>query len=161
KPENILVASPGKGADGCAKIIDFGLMQWDRRGMSSHADFRGTPPYAAPEVILGRAASPASDLYSLGMLLHRVFARRFPFPSQEPAEILQLQIYGNPERIKTLPAALPDSFSELLHRMVAREPHERFASASEFLREINASLEERFSLRSPTAPAKILEESDY
>ncbi|MFO1462147.1 MAG: protein kinase [bacterium] len=162
KPANILVSDPGRSGELSVRLIDFGLAQWKRKGLqSTGGEFSGTPPYAAPEQILGQAVGPATDLYALGMILHRLFAKEFPFPSQDPLQIMQLQMYGEARRAQQLHEALPDSFADLLQRCVARDPARRFANAAELLQAINLSLEENFGLRDSKAPAQILEESDY
>ncbi len=161
KPANILVTAPDRTGELSIKLIDFGIAQWKRRGLAQAAGFSGTPPYAAPECLQEREPSPAADIYSLGMLLHQVFARRFPFASQDPFEILQLQTYKDPERVSGLDPALPDAFADLLRRMVLRKPEERFASVREVLEELNRALGENFSLRGQQAPGHILEESDH
>lgn len=162
KPANILVTDPDRTGESSVKLIDFGLVEWKRYGMEkSDSDFSGTPPYAAPEQILGQALSPATDLYAVGMMLHQIFSHVFPFPSQDPLEIFRRQIYVDPLPVKQLHEALPEAFAELLHRSVARDPKRRFHSAAEMLEAINAALGENFSLRSAVAPVAILEESDF
>ncbi|MCC7344169.1 MAG: serine/threonine protein kinase [Deltaproteobacteria bacterium] len=161
KPANILVTAPDRTGELTVKLIDFGIAQWKRRGLAQAGGFSGTPPYAAPECLQEREPSPSADIYSLGMLLHQIFARRFPFASQDPFEILQLQIYKDPERVAGLDPALPDAFADLLRRMVLRKPEERFASVREVLEELNRILGENFSLRGQQAPGRILEESDH
>lgn len=160
KPENILVPKPEGGERGL-KLIDFGLAEWKRRGVSGPGEFSGTPPYAAPELMLEQGAGPASDIYALGMLFHRLFAKEFPFPSQDPLAMMQAQVSGPPHRARGLNPALPEAFSDLLFKMVARDARERFASIPELLAAINAVLDENFSLRGAAAPAAVLEESDH
>lgn len=161
KPANILVTAPDRTGELTVKIIDFGIAQWKRRGLAQPGGFSGTPPYAAPECLQEREPSPAADIYSVGMLFHQIFAGRFPFASQDPFEILRLQIYKDPEYISGLDPALPEAFSELLHRMVLRKPEERFSKVPEVLAELNRVLGENFSLRGQQAPGRILEESDH
>jgi len=161
KPANILVTDPNRTGELTVKLIDFGIAQWKKQGRLQSGDFSGTPPYAAPEMAMGKDPSPSSDLYSMGMILHQVFTGKFPFPSQDPLEILLRQTTQDPERVGHLDPALPSGFAELLDRLVARSPEARFSSAREVLEALNASLGENFSLRSPHAPVRILEESDH
>ncbi|MFO1519890.1 MAG: protein kinase [bacterium] len=160
KPNNILVTDPDRTGDLNVKLIDFGLARWKKGSAEKLEESFGTPPYAAPEVLLEQAPGPASDLYSLGMICHLLLARSFPFKSQEPFEIMKEQVYGHPIRVETLNRALPDDFAELLLKMVAKDPAARFSSAREALEAINKSLGEHFTLRSLSAPIRILEESD-
>jgi serine/threonine protein kinase len=161
KPANILVTDPDRTGDLTVKLIDFGLAQWKKKGAEEKEDFFGTPPYQAPEIILHQAPSPASDIYSLGMICHQMFAQCFPFQSQEPFEIMREQIYGEPRKVITLNHALPDEFGDFLLKMVAKSPANRLSTPRQVLDGINQTLGENFSLRSKTAPIRILEESDY
>jgi len=162
KPPNILVTDPSGQGEPSVRLIDFGIAQWKRHGVESKGgEFSGTAPYAAPEQILGQALSPATDLYSLSMILHLLFTKSFPFPTQDPMQMMQVQIYKEADPPKHLHEALPESFAELLQRSVARDPQRRFASAQAMLQAINASLDEKFSLRDAKAPASVLEESDF
>src|SRR4030095_557134 len=98
KPQEILVTTPDKTGELTVKLIDFGLSQWKSGGEEGAGDFFGTPPYSAPEILMGEKPSPLSDLYSLGMIFHQIFAGRFPFATQDPLAILQQQIYAQPTR---------------------------------------------------------------
>lgn len=161
KPMNILVTDPDAAGEVSAKLIDFGSADCRKAGQAASGEVMGTPPYVAPELLLERAPSAAADLYSLGILLHQIFFGAFPFREQEPFRRMQEQIYQEPLRLKGLPPSLPEAFAELLYKMVAREPRDRFASAREVLEAINQSLGENFSLRSERAPVRILEESEH
>ncbi len=161
KPANILVTDPDRTGELTVKLIVFGIAQWKKHGRIQIGEFYGTPPYAAPEIAQEKEPVPASDIYSLGMILHQIFTGRFPFPNQDPLQILMRQTTQDPERVERLDSALPKDFAKLLHRMVAREAADRFSSARELLEAINQSLGENFGLRTSRAPARILEESDH
>ncbi len=88
KPENILVSSPAQGGELQVKLIDFGTAEWRKKGTVFQGEFVGTPPYASPEIILEHTPSPASDIYSLGMIFYQIFAGRFPFLTQDPFEMM-------------------------------------------------------------------------
>ncbi len=161
KPANILITDPGQRGASQVKIIDFGLARLMKDpGVEREGSF-GTPPYASPEVLMEQSPLPASDIYSLGMIFHQIFAGRFPFKSQDPLALLQEILYGNPERVSELNPALPDDFSDVLWGMVQKDPRARLKTSREVLDAINASLGERFTLRAFSAPIKILEESDF
>ena len=160
KPENVLVGDPEKSGNPAVKLIDFGSAEWKRRGILHSGEVSGTPPYTAPEILQGRPPTPASDLYSVGILLCRLFGGRFPFRSQDPVDILKEQVYGDPEEMENLHPGLPEDFSKILLRLTAKDPERRFPSARELLEAINLCLDEDFSLRSSSAPVRFLEESD-
>jgi len=161
KPSNILVTDPDQSGILRVKLIDFGGAEWRLRGQAEAGETMGTPPYVAPELLMDRPASPASDLYALGMILHQVFYGRFPFRSSEPLAMMKEQVYEEPLALTGLPQALPEDFSAILAKLVARDPHDRFASAQEVLQAINRCLGEDFSLRPAKVPVNILRESDF
>ncbi|HEX5034986.1 MAG TPA: serine/threonine-protein kinase, partial [bacterium] len=92
KPANILVAHPKEGPSG-VKLIDFGLAQWTLKNPAAAAEFSGSPPYSAPELMLGGAPTPASDLYAIGMIFYRLFSAGLPFKSEDPLQQMQEQLY--------------------------------------------------------------------
>src|SRR5215831_3303478 len=161
KPDNILVGDPEQGQERIPKLIDFGISEWKKQGLNAHGDFCGTPPYASPELILNQAPSPASDIYSLGMIFHLIFAGAFPFATQNPFEIMKAQVYREAKRAERLPSGVPQAFADILAKMVAHKPGDRYQSPAELLEAINLCLGENYSLRSPKAPVRILEESDH
>ncbi len=160
KPANILVTDPDASGELSVRVIDFGIAQWKRHGQTQDPAFFGTPPFAAPEIIAEHEPTPACDIYSLGMILHLIFAKRFPFQTQDPFEILNRQLTADPEDMGRFHPALPESFSCLLRSMVDRDPLRRPSNPAEVLDRLNSSLSESFRLRSGSAPLHILEESD-
>ena len=161
KPANILVTEHDVGGELTARVIDFGIAKWKRGRRLKSAHFFGTPPFAAPEIILSREPTSASDIYSLGMIFHLVFAKRFPFPANKAFEILRWQTIRDPDYLPNIHPALPEEFSKLLHAMVSRDPSARPQSAGEVLERLSRCLGESFPLRDATAPADILGESDF
>jgi len=160
KPGNILVTDPDRTGELSVKLIDFGNAAWRRQGKSSSGDFVGTLPYAAPEMMLEQEATPASDIYSLGMLMHQIFTGGFPFSSQDPVVMMEEQLYGQAQRPAQLDPALPEGFADLLHRMVARDPAQRWPSPAAVLAALNDCLGEQFSLQSGETPVGILDQSE-
>ena len=79
KPQNVLVWNPGDPEDEHAMLTDFGIAKAldDSRGITGMGAL-GTPGYMAPEVCLGRAATPASDQYSFACMAFELLAGRSP-----------------------------------------------------------------------------------
>jgi formylglycine-generating enzyme required for sulfatase activity len=121
KPSNALVTR-----DGEVKLLDFGLAERFEAGTGPTSRPRvlvGTLPYMAPELFEGAPASPRSDVYSLGLILHELCTGqvpRRPPPGQEGASI----------RVTLGPDVDPD-FVALITRCLAPHPGDRFASAEE------------------------------
>ncbi|MFO1462313.1 MAG: protein kinase [bacterium] len=161
KPSNILVTDPDACGELSVKLIDFGSATLRQRGVDTKGEFVGTLPYASPEMILEQTPSPASDLYSLGILLHQIFAQRLPFASTDSVALMQEQLYGQPLRMERLAPALPEGFADFLLKTVATDPKRRFQSAREVLAALSERLGENFSLRESETRGALLEESSY
>ncbi len=161
KAANILVTDPDKTGEMVVKLIDFGTAAWRKKTQLASGEFAGTPPYTAPEIIQEKRPDSTSDLYSLGMILHQILARRLPFETKDPFKMMKEQVYGQPLRLAQVHPALPQDFSDLLLRMISKNPSDRFQTPREVLGAINHCLGERYSLRPASSPSQFLEESDF
>ena len=119
KPANVLRTS-----DGEIKLVDFGLARFlgsaSRR--SGEVILAGTPHYMAPEVIRGRPSEPASDVWSLGVLLHRMIAGAVPFDGA-PVDALFRRILNAPA--PELSADVPVALRDLVRAWLSQNPAER------------------------------------
>ena len=101
---------------------------------------QGTPLAMAPEVLRGAAATPAADLYSLGVLLFRMVTARYPIEA-DSLESLREKLAGSPvPSLRTLSPEVPLAFSRVVERALEREPGDRFASAAEMERSLAEAL---------------------
>jgi hypothetical protein len=123
KPGNLLLAPPDQ-----VKITDFGIAYAagsapiTRTGM-----IVGTPAYVAPERLTGAGATPASDLYSLGIVAYECLAGALPFTGTAMEVVLSHQMRPLPP----LPAAVPAEAAALVAELTAKDPAARPASAGE------------------------------
>jgi eukaryotic-like serine/threonine-protein kinase len=117
KPSNIMIA-PGN----VVKITDFGLSHSLASAPITRAGMiAGTPSFMAPERSAGARATPASDLYALGVVGYECLAGGPPF-SGTPLEVALAHRYGV---FPPLPAATPAPVAELIARLTARDPADR------------------------------------
>ncbi len=144
KPANILVTDPDRTGNLTVKLIDFGISEWRQKGIYP-SDRPSPDPYSPPEMKQGEPVTPVSNLYSLGIIFFQILFNRLLPENRQPL----------------FHPALPEEFSSLLYQMTAPNPPDRFQSVADVLAAINHSLDENFSLRAPTTPIRILEESDY
>ena len=131
KPENLMLWEP-EGLDRLVKVIDYGLTGGFAGSPEQGVLTSGTPQYMAPEVAMGHAPSPSSDLYSLGIVLYEALAGSRPFNADDPHEVMQQQIHSEPVPLRAL-APIPEELSRLVHRALRKDPAARFASAQELL----------------------------
>jgi tetratricopeptide (TPR) repeat protein len=128
KPNNVLV-----GDDGVLKLVDFGLV-----GSTSDADqLMGTPAYIAPELIDRGLGDHRSDLYSLGILAYQMLYRRPPFAGVSVSDVLYHHAFS-PVRFPDA-ADVPAWLTDLISRLCAKQPSDRFRSANQVIAAINAS----------------------
>jgi serine/threonine-protein kinase len=93
-------------------------------------DFAGTPVYLAPEVFAGANRTPASDIYSLGVLLYFLVTGSYPVDGGTGTEIRRLHDQGTSRRpLRDVRPDLPDAFIRTVERALAEDPRQRFGSA--------------------------------
>ncbi|CAA9212459.1 MAG: Uncharacterized serine/threonine protein kinase with PASTA domains [uncultured Blastococcus sp.] len=130
KPGNILVRP-----DGSVKITDFGIA-WSARSvaLTRTGQVIGTPQYLSPEQAEGRPATPASDVYALGLIGYECLAGRPAFEGDNPVTIALKQVRQDPE---PLPADLPAGVRELIGRALGKDASTRFADGAAFVAAID------------------------
>ena len=133
KPANILM-----GADGEAKVADFGVAFSNLTFDSTRAMVVGSPAYMAPEQIEGKPASMKSDMYSMGIMLYKMLVGALPFAPDSPAALATRIMLGNlpapSEARPDVPAMLDVIFSRATHR----DPEMRYPSWEDFAADLRA-----------------------
>jgi len=123
KPGNILI-----GDDGLVKITDFGIAHAAGSApITGPGLVMGTTQYMAPERISGGQATPASDLYSLGIIFYECLTGLAPYDGGT-AEVMAGHLYLP---LPPLPACVPPEFDDLVRRLTAKDPAVRMADAAQ------------------------------
>ncbi len=131
KPGNLLITP-----DGRVKITDFGIARIaDQVPLTATGQVMGTVQYLSPEQASGHAASPATDIYSLGIVAYEALAGRRPFTGESQVAIAMAQINDAPP---PLPPTVPSSVQNLVMAMIAKKPGDRPSSAATVARAADA-----------------------
>lgn len=129
KPQNILIDDRGR-----AKVADLGIARAaDSGGMTAKGSMVGTAQYLSPEQARGEPAVPASDLYSLGVVMYEMATGRPPFTGDNPVAIAMQHVGERPLPPSKLRPGLPAELEGIILRALAKAPADRWASADEFL----------------------------
>jgi serine/threonine-protein kinase len=135
KPENILITRKGE-----AKVADFGLAQLSvseqRVQLTQAGVTMGTPLYMSPEQINGEAVDHRSDIYSFGVTCYRMLAGRPPFQGETSLTLAVQHLTHKPEPLASLRPDLPPVICEIVHKMMARQPSDRYQHAREITQDL-------------------------
>ena len=150
KPENIMLEGPKQQI----LVMDFGIakaLDPDQTGMTSSGLIVGTPHFMSPEQASGEAVDARSDQYSLAVLGYRMVTGAHPFDGETTRALLYKQVFETPPPARERFPDVPVSLSDALHRGMAKDPKDRYASIDEFAA---AVLQEDTNERAALPPPK-------
>lgn len=139
KPSNILVT---QSADQPAivKVLDFGIAKFttdeDETTVGNAHSVIGTPRYMSPEQNNGVELTPATDVYSLGVILYEMLTGMAPFTGSTPAEIAEKHKTAAPHPPRGIVAAIPEDVERIVLHALEKRPEDRPANAAEFRQEL-------------------------
>ena len=135
KPQNILVTP-----DGTIKVADFGIaraFQYDVGQAETAEDEEeqviwGSPHYISPEQVAGKTPTPASDVYSIGVMLYEMLTGVPPFHDPDPTALAMKHLQEQPEPLTALNPRVPPGLEWLVRKVLAKEPAQRYRNADQF-----------------------------
>ncbi|MEE2788570.1 MAG: serine/threonine-protein kinase [Myxococcota bacterium] len=129
KPSNIMIAP-----DGHVTIMDFGIVkEASDDTLTKTGIVFGTPDYMAPEHAQGKPPSPATDLYSLGIVAYEMLTGQQPFTGSTPFSLVLKHIKEPPPPlIERCPDVNPE-FQDIIFRAIEKDPADRYASAGDMM----------------------------
>jgi serine/threonine-protein kinase len=149
KPANILL-----GPNGAVKLADFGIAKrFDdlSASVTSTGMVVGTPRYLSPEQARGEAATPASDVYSMGVVLFEMLTGRQPFEGDAAIAIAVAQQAGPAPDVRSLRPEVPVALASVVAHALAAQPSARPATAAEMLTALTTARTTTMAV--PSAPA--------
>jgi serine/threonine protein kinase len=158
KPENILV-----GPNGVVKVLDFGIAKLTSASTVTRDKIVGTPEYLSPEQARGEPVLPASDVYSLGIVLYEMITGAVPFPRPRSGEAYQAAMVVIRQHLKEKPRAMHLSnprvdvsprLERITMRALKKEAKQRYPTARELGRALGylqPRAEHRETVKAPCA----------
>ena len=158
KPQNVIVTEPSEG-ELLAKLLDFGIArveQGEQREITQTGTVVGTPAYMAPEQVMSQDADHRVDIYATGAMLWRMLVGEHAFGAhQDPLNLLRDKLTKETPKLRSaLPTFADHPLEALLAKAMARDPKQRYDSATRFLAELErvSRAEEAPSIAVETAP---------
>ena len=127
KPGNILINEWGRPF-----LTDFGIAKtMDNLIKTRTGTMLGTPAYVAPEQAMGRTVDHRADIYSLGVTLYEVLAKRLPFTAENSLQTVVMRLQEDPEPLLSHCPTVRPAFAEIIMRALLREKEGRWESAAQ------------------------------
>jgi hypothetical protein len=151
KPDNVMIDDGGR-----VRVLDFGLAKplRQRTRLTSQGAIMGTPYYLAPEQLRGSAVGPATDIYALGITVYEMLAGRPPFAESDNIAAMYRTVHELLPEITQWNRDVSPGVVQLVKRMTAREPENRYADASQMLEDIDQLKQGASSTPPPPVPER-------
>jgi eukaryotic-like serine/threonine-protein kinase len=132
KPHNILITESGD-----VKVTDFGIARAASSStMTRTGSILGTAHYISPEQAMGEPVGPASDLYSLGVVLYEMLTGDLPYDAETPLGIAMKHVNGHLHQPKEVDPSIPAGINAITCRLLAKNPEDRYASDAELIEDL-------------------------
>ncbi len=136
KPENILVTRKVE-----VKVTDFGLSRFfagaePATNLTQSGVTLGTPLYMSPEQVQGHAVDNRSDIYSFGVTCYHLLAGEPPFRGTSAFDVALKHVQEQPRPLSSLRPDLPPELCGMIHKMMAKNPDDRYQSAKDITRDL-------------------------
>ncbi|MBN2394428.1 MAG: protein kinase [Anaerolineae bacterium] len=143
KPQNILVTYEGQ-----AKVADFGIARaFQGEELPSQEEPEedvvwGSPHYIAPEQAMGKQPTPATDVYSIGVMLYEMLTGVPPFHDPDPAALALKHVQEEPASLRSLNPRVPPGLELLVRRALSKDPSARYRDADQLGMAVSAYIQQ-------------------
>ena len=137
KPENILLTRKGE-----VKVADFGLSRClagdqPALNLTQSGITMGTPLYMSPEQVEGKTLDCRTDIYSFGVTCWHMLAGQPPFQGANAFEVALQHVRGTVPPLASIRPDLPETLCAIVHKMMARDPAQRYQTGRELLKDLS------------------------
>ncbi len=151
KPDNVIVtrpAAPGGALVGdLVKVIDFGVAKLrsttfgaGATGLTSVGTIFGTPEYMAPEQVMGQPVDARADQYALGVIAFELLAGKAPYKSEDLSQLMMMHVGAPVPSVRAQVPELPVAVDDVIARMLAKLPAQRFDSVTDAIEGLATAL---------------------
>jgi serine/threonine-protein kinase len=134
KPDNVFILE-----DGSVKLLDFGIAKLTSSNLTRQGDVLGSASYMSPEQVGGSdSVDGRADLFSTGVMLYELLSGHKPFQGDAPTAVILKILKDDPTPLDSYVSGLPPQLLAAVTKALAKTPDQRFQSASEFSRELQA-----------------------
>lgn len=132
KPQNIMVQP-----DGNVKVMDFGIARAKNSLLAKTSAVLGTAHYISPEQAQGKDLTPASDIYSLGVVLYESVTGKLPFDGPDAVSVAMKQVQETPLPPSQVNPDIDPGLEDIILKAMSKNPLDRFATALDMRRALN------------------------
>jgi serine/threonine protein kinase len=160
KPDNVMIVE-GKKGEPYVKLLDFGIAKLKingelYKGLTRPGVIMGTPEYMAPEQVFSADAVDArADIFSCGVIFFEMLAGRRPVGGDEAHQIAAAYLSGNIAKLLDLAPHVPPGLADIVHKAMAPDPKERFASVADFKTAMEPFTKDLAKVSLTTAPPNV------
>jgi serine/threonine-protein kinase len=150
KPHNILVTR-----DDRVKVADFGIARAISQASIHESRTWGTPQYFSPEQAAGESATPASDVYSIGVVMFELLSGRLPFEAETHTGVAIKHIRQEAPLITDFNPLVPPQLARVISKIMSKEPAGRYRTAGQLGRILTSYQQSSMAQTGPTTPVTI------
>jgi len=139
KPDNLMLTDAGE-----VRLADLGIAKsLNDKGKADQTEgVFGSPHYMAPEQARGLPLDHRADIYSLGVTYYRMLSGKVPFTGKDAKEIMEKQVFDEPDPLLRLEPKLASMVYQVADRMMRKKPGERYQNATSLIKDLERTVDE-------------------